>query len=103
MSGKERGYVRATVSLWRSGRCGSDRRSSSGRGGRPSYDGSDDGTCTMVGGPTTSLAGYDSLSYDCNFDEGQRGDIEDDTVRRGFSVRFATSPTSAKSSMDLGG
>ncbi|KAL9227434.1 hypothetical protein vseg_003122 [Gypsophila vaccaria] len=50
---------------------------------------------------------YDPLSYSLNFDEGQghNGHLEDDAVSGyfpDFSSRFASLPSSCKSSMDLG-
>ncbi|URD93727.1 NHL repeat-containing protein [Musa troglodytarum] len=47
--------------------------------------------------------GYDPLSYALNFDEGLGSDSDGESVRRGFSARYATPPASATSSMDLGG
>lgn len=47
---------------------------------------------------------YDPLSYALNFDEGPALDdpFSEDFMRRDFSMRFASIPASAKSSMDLG-
>ncbi|CAD5187560.1 uncharacterized protein LOC108953411 [Musa acuminata AAA Group] len=55
------------------------------------------------GGKPGGRFGYDPMSYARNFDEGQGSDSDGDTVRRGFSARYATPPALAKSSMDLGG
>ncbi|XVF58104.1 hypothetical protein PTKIN_Ptkin07bG0035900 [Pterospermum kingtungense] len=47
---------------------------------------------------------YDPLSYSLNFDEGpgQNGHFDEDYYNRGFSSRYASLPSSAKSSMDFG-
>lgn len=47
---------------------------------------------------------YDPLSYSLNFDDGpgKNDSVDDDRVYRDFSMRYASIPISAKSSMDLG-
>uniref|UniRef100_A0A5B7BUC9 NHL domain-containing protein n=1 Tax=Davidia involucrata TaxID=16924 RepID=A0A5B7BUC9_DAVIN len=47
---------------------------------------------------------YDPLSYALNFDDGpgQNGHLDEDYAYRDFSIRYASIPASAKSSMDLG-
>lgn len=48
---------------------------------------------------------YDPLSYSLNFDEGpgENADLDDDRLRRDFSLRYASIPISVKSSsVDLG-
>ncbi|MQL85866.1 hypothetical protein Taro_018389 [Colocasia esculenta] len=59
-----------------------------------------------TGGPRLGQFHYDPLSYARNFDEGshgQGGDADGDFVYRNFSARYVLPPSSAKSSMDLGG
>ncbi|XP_058114223.1 uncharacterized protein LOC131257344 [Magnolia sinica] len=47
---------------------------------------------------------YDPLSYALNFDDGhgQNGNSDEEIGYRSFSVRYASLPASAKTSMDLG-
>ncbi|KAL5860440.1 hypothetical protein ACOSQ4_001736 [Xanthoceras sorbifolium] len=57
------------------------------------------------GGLKRSKFQYDPLSYALNFDEGpgQNGHfMDEDFAARDFSSRYASLPSSAKSSMDLG-
>ncbi|GLU11239.1 hypothetical protein SLE2022_279970 [Rubroshorea leprosula] len=60
--------------------------------------------CKHGGGMKLGKFHYDPLSYSLNFDEGpgQNGYFDEDDYRRNFSTRYATLPSSAKSSMDLG-
>ncbi|CAM8992143.1 hypothetical protein QQ045_007179 [Rhodiola kirilowii] len=45
---------------------------------------------------------YDPVDYAKNFDDGGVDSDDEDVLRRGFSLRYASVPHSAKSSMDLG-
>uniref|UniRef100_A0A7N0U2N1 Uncharacterized protein n=1 Tax=Kalanchoe fedtschenkoi TaxID=63787 RepID=A0A7N0U2N1_KALFE len=45
---------------------------------------------------------YDPVDYAKNFDDGGGDWEDDDLLRRGFSMRYASVPQTAKSSMDLG-
>lgn len=56
------------------------------------------------GGSRPGKFNYDPLSYAMNFDEGPRqyGYLDEDHAYPDFSHRYASVPSSAKSSMDLG-
>lgn len=45
---------------------------------------------------------YDAVDYAKNFDDGDVDCGEEDVLRRGFSLRYASVPHSTKSSMDFG-
>ncbi|OWM70670.1 hypothetical protein CDL15_Pgr014343 [Punica granatum] len=56
-----------------------------------------------LGGGVGGQFRYDPLSYAMNFDDGQNNHLDDgESLRRDFTTRYASIPSSCKGSMDLG-